>query len=48
MIQDNTMKTISVLLIGFGPHARRIYVPALFRFALDFPVRLVAAVDLKH
>lgn len=42
------MKTVNVLLIGVGPHARRIYVPALFKFASDLPVRLVAAVDLKH
>lgn len=48
MIQDNTMKTVNVLLIGVGPHARRIYVPALFKFAAEFPVRLVAAVDLKR
>ncbi|HVC36264.1 MAG TPA: Gfo/Idh/MocA family oxidoreductase [Candidatus Dormibacteraeota bacterium] len=42
------MKTVNVLLIGLGPHARRIYVPALFAFASDLPVRLVAAVDLKR
>ena len=48
MRKDNTMKTINVLLIGVGPHARRIYVPALFKFALNLPVRLVAAVDIKH
>lgn len=47
MIRDNTMKTVNVLLIGVGPHARRIYVPALFAFASDLPVCLVAAVDLK-
>lgn len=42
------MKAANVLLIGVGPHARRIYVPALFSFASDLPVRLVAAVDLKR
>lgn len=42
------MKTANVLLIGVGPHARRIYVPALFTFASDLPVRLVAAVDLER
>mgnify|MGYP001564596876 CR=1 FL=1 len=42
------MKTVNVLLIGVGPHARRIYVPALFTFASDLPVSLVAAVDLKR
>ena len=42
------MKTINVLLIGVGPHARRIYVPALFTFASNLPIRLVAAVDLKR
>lgn len=41
------MKTVNLLLIGVGPHARRIYVPALFKLAEDFPVRLIAAVDLK-
>lgn len=48
MIRDNTMKTVNILLIGLGPHARRIYVPALFTFASNLPVRLVAAVDLKR
>jgi predicted dehydrogenase len=48
MMKDNTMKTVNLLLIGVGPHARRIYVPALFTFASNFPVRLAAAVDLKR
>ena len=48
MMQDETTKIVNVLLIGVGPHARRIYVPALFKFALNLPVRLVAAVDLKN
>lgn len=47
MIKDITMKTVNILLIGVGPHARRIYVPALFAFASDLPVRLLAGVDLK-
>ena len=42
------MKTVNVLLIGVGPHARRIYVPAFLKFADDFAVRMVAAVDLKR
>lgn len=42
------MKKVNVLLIGVGPHARRIYAPALFTFASSLPVRLVAAVDLKR
>lgn len=46
-MQNETTKIVNVLLIGVGPHARRIYVPALFKFALNLPVRLVAAVDLK-
>lgn len=41
------MKIVNLLLIGVGPHARRIYVPALFKLAEDFSVRLIAAVDLK-
>lgn len=41
------MESINLLLIGVGPHARRIYAPALKTFAADFPIRLAAAVDLK-
>ena len=48
MLKYNIMKAVNILLIGVGPHARRIYVPALFKFALDLPVRLVAAVDLRR
>lgn len=40
------MKTTNLLLIGVGPHARRIYAPALFEFEAEFPVRLAAGVDL--
>lgn len=47
-VTDKTMKAVNVLLIGVGPHARRIYVPALFTFASNLPVRLIAAVDLKR
>jgi len=39
---------VNLLLIGVGPHARRIYVPAFFKLADDFAVRMVAAVDLKR
>lgn len=42
------MKSVNLLLIGAGPHARRIYIPAFFDLASDYPVRLVAAVDLKR
>lgn len=42
------MKTVNLLLIGVGPHARRIYVPAFFRLAADYVIRLIAAVDLKR
>lgn len=42
------MKPVNLLLIGVGPHARRIYVPAFFKFADDFAVRIAAAVDLKR
>lgn len=38
----------NLLLIGVGPHAKRAYVPAFFKFAKDFPIRLVAGVDLKR
>jgi len=39
---------VNLLLIGVGPHARRIYVPAFFRLAAAYPIRLIAAVDLKR
>ena len=39
-------KWINVLLIGYGPHARRIYVPALERL-LDQGVRLSGVVELE-
>jgi hypothetical protein len=42
------MKTFNLLLIGVGPHAKRIYVPAFFTLAKDFPIRLIAGVDLKR
>lgn len=42
------MKSVNLLLIGVGPHAQRIYAPALFRLAADYPIRLIAAVDLKR
>lgn len=48
MIEDNHMKMVNILLIGVGPHARRIYVPTFFRLAADYPIRLIAAVDLKR
>lgn len=40
------MKRVNVLVIGVGPHARRIYIPTLVRLAKSVPVRLVGAVDL--
>src|SRR4051812_20777551 len=42
------MKPANILLIGVGPHARRIYVPALRLLASSLPVRLAAAVDLQR
>jgi hypothetical protein len=48
MVRDINMKNVNLLLIGVGPHAMRIYIPALFRLAADYPIRLVAAVDLKR
>lgn len=47
-IKDDAMKTVNILLIGVGPHARRIYIPALFKLTSGLPARLVAAVDLKQ
>lgn len=42
------MKSVNLLLIGVGPHARRIYIPTFFKLTSDYPVHLVAAVDLKR
>ena len=42
------MNTTNILLLGAGPHARRIYIPALFKYASELPIRLVAAMDLKR
>lgn len=42
----NSGKDIRLLLIGFGPHARRIYYPLLERHADDPHLRLCASVDL--
>jgi hypothetical protein len=42
------MKPVNTLLIGVGPHARRIYVPALFKIASELQVSLIAAVDLER
>jgi len=40
-------KTINLLLIGFGPHARRIYYPIITNETDKFNTKIVCAVDLK-
>lgn len=41
------MSTINILVIGAGPHARRIYLPVLLRSALPIATRVVSLVDLE-
>jgi len=40
------MEPVNVMVIGVGPHARRIYIPILKQLSQTMPVRLVAIVDL--
>lgn len=41
------MKSVNIMVIGVGLHARRIYIPILMDLSKKMPVRLVAAVDLE-
>lgn len=41
------MKQINLLLIGLGPHAKRIYFPFIENTGRKFNIQLLAVVDLK-
>ena len=41
------MKKAKIMVIGIGPHARRIYVPSILRLAKKYPVELCVGVDLE-
>lgn len=41
------MKPVNILVIGVGPHARRVYIPTLMELSRRMPVRLVGAIDLQ-
>jgi len=41
------MSTINILVIGAGPHARRIYLPILLRSTLPTATKVVSLVDLE-
>lgn len=41
------MNRLNILVIGVGPHAKRIYIPTLMKLSDTMPVQLVAIVDLK-
>jgi hypothetical protein len=40
------MKEANILLIGLGHHSRRIYFPKLIKFEKDYPIKVVAGVEL--
>lgn len=40
------MKSINLILIGVGPHAKRVYIPALCQLQKRYNVRLLLAIDL--
>ena len=42
------MKKTNILIIGTGFHARRIYIPAMFRFAKKTGFKLILGVDLVN
>lgn len=42
------MQKIGIIEIGFGPHAKRIYAPALLEWGSEFYSRLSLVVDLKQ
>ncbi len=41
------MEPVNIIIIGVGPHARRIYIPILMELSKSMPIRLVGAVDLQ-
>ncbi len=42
------MKTPSIMLIGCGPHAKRVYVPKLKEIESEYGIKLKAIVELKE
>lgn len=42
------MNTIKVIEIGFGPHARRVYAPAMLEWGPKFHAKISLVVDLKQ
>lgn len=42
------MKTPNIMLIGCGPHAKRVYVPKLKEIESNFGIKLKAVVELKE
>lgn len=42
------MKTPNIMLIGCGPHAKRVYVPKLKEVENEFEIKLKAIVELKE
>lgn len=42
------MKDVNLLIVGIGPHARRIYVPTLERYKRKYKVSIKFGVDLKE
>ncbi len=41
------MEPVNIVVIGVGPHARRIYIPILTELSRTMPVRFIGAVDVK-
>jgi len=42
------MKKINIMIIGVGNHARRIYVPSLYKLSQLYPVNFCAGVELEQ
>lgn len=42
------MKTPNIMLIGCGPHAKRVYVPKLKEIESEYGIKLKAIVELKE
>ena len=42
------METPNIMLIGCGPHAKRVYVPKLKEIESEFGIKLKAIVELKE
>ncbi len=42
------MRTPNIMLIGCGPHAKRVYVPKLKEIESEYGIKLKAIVELKE